>query len=443
MPASAPTRSTGLPRRADLPDHFLRLRGHRSRRRPLRPQPLRQHLHADHEPHHRRLRGAHGGLEGGVGALATASGLAAQLIAITTLLEAGRPHRRLAPPLRRQPQPALHHAAPVRHRDDVRRPRRPGEPGAPPSRRARACSTARRSATRASTCSTSRPSPRWRTRRACPLLIDNTFATPYLCRPIEHGAHLCRTRRPSGSAGTARASAACWSTRGTFPWAEGLFPGLVEPSPGYRGMRFAETFGNFAFIMKARVETMRDLGPVLSPFNSFLLLQGLETLSLRMDRHVDNARAVADFLAGPPGRGVGELPRPARTAPSAPGPRATCRAAPARCSPSACGRPRGGAAADRGLRALLPPGQRGRRQDAHHPPRLHHPPPARRGGPRRAPASPTTWSASRSAWRRSTTSSGTSTRRSGAPPPDGRGRRRQAAGWMTSPGNGPGGLRAI
>ncbi len=72
----------------------------------------------------------------------------------------------------------------------------------------------------------------------------------------------------------------------------------MEPSPGYRGLRYAETFGNFAFIMKARVETMRDLGPVLSPFNSFLMLQGLETLSLRMDRHVDSALAVARFLEG-------------------------------------------------------------------------------------------------------------------------------------------------
>ena len=83
--------------------------------------------------------------------------------------------------------------------------------------------------------------------------------------------------------------------------------------------------------MKARVETMRDLGPVLSPFNAFLLLQGLETLSLRMDRHVANARAVAGFLEGPPGRGLGELPRPARQPRARAGRRATCRAAPARC----------------------------------------------------------------------------------------------------------------
>jgi O-acetylhomoserine (thiol)-lyase len=88
---------------------------------------------------------------------------------------------------------------------------------------------------------------------------------------------------------------------GAFPWGDGRFPGLIEPSPGYRGMRFYETFGNFAFIMKARVETMRDLGPVMSPFNAFMLLQGLETLSLRMERHVSNALAVAEFLQAHPG----------------------------------------------------------------------------------------------------------------------------------------------
>ena len=142
-----------------------------------------------------------------------------------------------------------------------------------------------------------------------PLLIDNTFATPYLCRPLEHGAHLVVPlghqvdRRPRH-----QPSAGCWWTPARFAWEAGRFPGLVEPSAGYRGMRFAETFGNFAFIMKARVETMRDLGPVLSPFNAFLLLQGLETLSLRMDRHVANAVAVAEFLRDHPAVDVGSYP---------------------------------------------------------------------------------------------------------------------------------------
>jgi len=88
---------------------------------------------------------------------------------------------------------------------------------------------------------------------------------------------------------------------GGFAWEDGPFPGITEPSAGYRGMRFRETFGNFAFIMKARVETMRDLGPVLSPLNAFLILQGLETLSLRMERHVANARRVAAHLREHPG----------------------------------------------------------------------------------------------------------------------------------------------
>src|SRR6266849_773138 len=83
---------------------------------------------------------------------------------------------------------------------------------------------------------------------------------------------------------------------GTFHWDNGTFPEMVEPSPGYHGMRYWETFGNFTFIMKARVEMMRDLGACLSPFNAFLFLQGLETLSLRMDRHVQNAMAIATWL---------------------------------------------------------------------------------------------------------------------------------------------------
>ena len=144
-----------------------------------------------------------------------------------------------------------------------------------------------------------------------PLLIDNTFATPYLCRPIEHGAHLVSHSATKWIGGHGTSIGGVLVDGGTFPWADGRFPGLVEPSPGYRGMRYAETFGNFAFIMKARVETMRDLGPVLSPFNAFLLLQGLETLSLRMDRHVANP-APWPSSCGTTRRQLGELPRPAR-----------------------------------------------------------------------------------------------------------------------------------
>jgi O-acetylhomoserine (thiol)-lyase len=87
---------------------------------------------------------------------------------------------------------------------------------------------------------------------------------------------------------------------GNYDWGNEKFPGMVEPSPGYHGMRYYETFGDFAYIMKVRVEALRDFGPVLSPFNAFLLLQGLETLHVRMERHVENAQAVAEFLNGHP-----------------------------------------------------------------------------------------------------------------------------------------------
>jgi O-acetylhomoserine (thiol)-lyase len=133
-----------------------------------------------------------------------------------------------------------------------------------------------------------------------PLLIDNTFATPYLCRPLEHGAHLVSHSATKWIGGHGTTIGGVLVDGGTFPWDNGKFPAMTEPSPGYRGMRFMETFGNFALIMKARVETMRDLGSAMAPMNAFLLLQGLETLSLRMDRHVANAAAVADALRANP-----------------------------------------------------------------------------------------------------------------------------------------------
>jgi len=129
-----------------------------------------------------------------------------------------------------------------------------------------------------------------------PLVIDNTFATPYLCRPFEHGAHIVVHSATKFIGGHGTSIGGVIVDSGLYDWERGLFPGVTEPSPGYRGMRFYETFGNFAFVTKARVETMRDFGPVLSPFNAFLLMQGLETLSLRMTRHVENARSLAAFL---------------------------------------------------------------------------------------------------------------------------------------------------
>jgi O-acetylhomoserine (thiol)-lyase len=134
-----------------------------------------------------------------------------------------------------------------------------------------------------------------------PLVIDNTFASPYLCRPIEHGADIVlhSATKFIGGHGTSIGGAIVDS--GRFPWGQGRFPQLLEPSKGYHGIRFYETFGDFAFIMKARVEGLRDLGPALSPFNAFLFLQGVETLGLRMERHVANAQVVASFLIEHPG----------------------------------------------------------------------------------------------------------------------------------------------
>jgi O-acetylhomoserine (thiol)-lyase len=129
-----------------------------------------------------------------------------------------------------------------------------------------------------------------------PLIIDNTFATPYLCRPIEHGADIIVHSATKFIGGHGTSIGGVIVDSGRFPWDKGRFPQLLEPSKGYHGIRFYETFGDFAYIMKARVEGLRDLGPALSPFNSFLFLQGLETLKLRMECHSKNAQSAAEFL---------------------------------------------------------------------------------------------------------------------------------------------------
>jgi O-acetylhomoserine (thiol)-lyase len=129
-----------------------------------------------------------------------------------------------------------------------------------------------------------------------PLVIDNTFASPYLCRPIEHGADIVLHSATKFIGGHGTSIGGIIVDSGRFPWDRGRFPQLLEPSKGYHGIRFYETFGDFAYIMKARVEGLRDFGPALSPFNSFLFLQGLETLKLRMECHSANALAVAQFL---------------------------------------------------------------------------------------------------------------------------------------------------
>ena len=133
-----------------------------------------------------------------------------------------------------------------------------------------------------------------------PLVVDNTFPTPYLCRPIEWGADIVVHSATKFIGGHGTSIGGVLVESGKFPWDNGKFPGMTEPSEGYHGVKFFETFGDFGFTMKARVETLRTLGPALSPFNAFLFLQGVETLPLRMDRHCANAQAVAEFLVAHP-----------------------------------------------------------------------------------------------------------------------------------------------
>ena len=130
-----------------------------------------------------------------------------------------------------------------------------------------------------------------------PLVVDNTFASPYLCRPIEHGADIVIHSATKFIGGHGTSIGGVIIDSGKFPWNDGNFPQLKEPSPGYHGLRFTETFGEMAFIIKCRVEGLRDLGPCVSPFNSFLFLQGLETLAMRMERHSANALALAQHLS--------------------------------------------------------------------------------------------------------------------------------------------------
>jgi O-acetylhomoserine (thiol)-lyase len=129
-----------------------------------------------------------------------------------------------------------------------------------------------------------------------PLVVDNTFASPYLCQPIRFGADIVvhSATKFIGGHGTTMGGVVVES--GKFPWDNGKFPMMTEPSRGYHGVIFHETFGDFGYTMKCRMETMRTLGPVMSPFSAWILLQGLETLHVRVERHVANAVAVARFL---------------------------------------------------------------------------------------------------------------------------------------------------
>jgi len=133
-----------------------------------------------------------------------------------------------------------------------------------------------------------------------PLVVDNTFASPYLCRPIEWGADIVLHSATKFLGGHGTSIGGVIADSGRFDWRQGKFPQLTEPSPGYHGLRFVETFGELAFIIKCRVEGLRDLGPCMSPFNAFLFLQGVETLGMRMERHSENALKIAQHLEAHP-----------------------------------------------------------------------------------------------------------------------------------------------
>jgi len=136
-------------------------------------------------------------------------------------------------------------------------------------------------------------------RHGLPLIVDNTMATPYLLRPLEHGADIIVHSLTKFMGGHGKSMGGVIVDGGTFDWsASGKYPALSEPRPEYAGMVLHSTFGNFAFAIACRVLALRDLGPAISPFNAFQILTGIETLPLRMQRHCDNALAVAEWLKG-------------------------------------------------------------------------------------------------------------------------------------------------
>jgi O-acetylhomoserine (thiol)-lyase len=131
-----------------------------------------------------------------------------------------------------------------------------------------------------------------------PLIIDNTLPSPFLVNPLKHGADVVVHSATKFIGGHGTSIGGVIVSGGDFPWDNGNFPGFTEPDPSYHGLEFYPALGELSYILKARVQLLRDYGPAISPFNSFMFLQGLETLPLRMTRHSENAQAVAEFLQG-------------------------------------------------------------------------------------------------------------------------------------------------
>jgi O-acetylhomoserine (thiol)-lyase len=133
-----------------------------------------------------------------------------------------------------------------------------------------------------------------------PLIVDNTMPTPYLVQPLKHGADIVIHSATKFIGGHGTSIGGVIVDGGTFDWTSGRFPGFTEPDPSYHGLRYVEALGPIAYIIKARVQLLRDIGPAISPFNAWLFLQGLETLPLRMERHSQNALKIAEFLENHP-----------------------------------------------------------------------------------------------------------------------------------------------
>ncbi len=238
-------------------------------------------------------------LEGGVGALATASGQAAEVLAILNVAEAGDEIISSAS-LYGGTYNLFHYTLPklgitVRFVDS----RNPEN--------FRAAFNDRTKAVYAETVG----NPRLDTldiratadiahEHGVPLILDNTFPTPYLLQPLKHGADVVVHSATKFIGGHGTSIGGVIVDSGKFDWTNGRFPSFTEPDPSYHGLRYVEALGPLAYIIKARVQLLRDLGPAITPFNSWLFLQGLETLPLRMERHSKNALQIAEFLESHP-----------------------------------------------------------------------------------------------------------------------------------------------
>ena len=251
-------------------------------------------------------------LEGGRAALADGHRPGGRSGRAPDAARGGRPRRVCLDALRRHAHAARREPEEARHRDDVRRSRTTRRTSAARSSRTPSCSTRRRSATRRSTWSTSTRSAAIAREAGVPFVVDNTVASPYLCRPLDWGADIVvhSATKYIGGHGTTMGGVVVES--GKFPWDNGKFPGMTEPSPGYHGVRFYETFGDFGFTMKARMETMRTFGPATRRRST----RGCCCRAWRRCRCAWTATAPTrsrsrSSSAGPSAGDVGELPRPA------------------------------------------------------------------------------------------------------------------------------------